>query len=507
MDPCGKAQLAPRPALGHVRRMVPLAIIVGSLALLWLCARWLTRRRNRAGITTSVTARALQVGGLATRSTARKAALRLRQTLASRDKRLVLQQAYQLKTAEEAAQLMGQMKGVFMKLGQIASFAKESLPPEARAALAHLQQDAPPMAFALVEEQIVRELGGPLSRHFSDFDAVPLAAASIGQVHRARLHDGRDVAVKVQYPGVDQAIRSDLKFTQGLVSMGAMFFPNGDSNAMVAELKARLEDELDYTLEAKNQAVFGAIWAGHPLIRIPRVHTALCSRRVLVQDFVAGLAFDDFIAAALPDEKRLAFHVMNDFVFDSMHLFERFNGDPHPGNYLFHDDGGITFLDFGCVKRFPSSFMADMRDLNRAIVEEDMALFEHALRATRIVLPGRPLDRDAAWEFFQYHARPFAKDEVFTFTPAYLREAGEVMRLSSVRRFNLPPDLLFFNRITFGLNAIYERLGASANFHQMYRRYIYLDRDVPPSLAQAGVALPDRFLPSRPWVEIVEGPA
>jgi len=187
------------------------------------------------------------------------------------------------------------------------------------------------------------------------------------------------------------------------------------------------------------------------------------------------------------------------FVFRSLYRLHAFNGDPHPGNYLFHEDGGVTFLDFGCVKRFEGPFLSELRNLNRAILERDEAAFEAALRATGIVLPGRPFDRAASWAFFDYHARPFARDEVFTFTADYLLEAGQTMRLDSIKRFNLPPDLVLFNRITFGLNAIFQRLGASENFHRHYRRYIYAGENVPPSLASVGVALPTAFLPARPW--------
>jgi predicted unusual protein kinase regulating ubiquinone biosynthesis (AarF/ABC1/UbiB family) len=393
---------------------------------------------------------------------------------------------------------MGQMKGVFMKLGQIASFARESLPPEARKALETLQKDAPPMSFALVRDVVERELG-PIGERFAWFDEVPLAAASIGQVHRARLHDGGEVVVKVQYPGVDDAIRSDLRFTQGLVQMGAVFFRNSDSKGMIEELKARILDELDYEAEAANQMRFAEIWRGHPLIRVPRVFTSHSTRRVLTQAYAEGLSFKDFLEVSSPDERRLAVLVLNDFVFDSMHLFSMFNGDPHPGNYLFHHDGGITFLDFGCVKRFEGPFLPDLRALNRAIIERDEAAFEASLRATGIVLPGRPYDREASWAFFDYHARPFARDEVFTFSADYLREAGHTMRMQTLKRFNLPPDLVLFNRITFGLNAIFQQLGASENFHRLYRRYMYPAEEVPPALALVGVELPRHFLPARRW--------
>lgn len=478
--------------------MIAALVVTLGLVALYALTRFVATRRNRAGISTAMGSRAAAIGGLATRSAARKAALRMRQVVSSKARRRELEAQYHIKTSGEVAALMGQMKGVFMKLGQIASFARESLPPEARKVLETLQKDAPPMAWSLVREVVEAELGD-LAARFAWFDEAPLAAASIGQVHRARLHSGEDVVVKVQYPGVDTAIRNDLRFTQGLVAMGGVFFRNTDASAMIEEVKARLLDELDYLQEATNQERFAAIWEGHPLIRIPRVYRSHTTARVLTQSYAAGLSFNDFLAIATPDEKRLAVLVMNDFVFDSMHLFRVFNGDPHPGNYLFHEDGGVTFLDFGCVKRFEGPFLGDLRDLNRAILERDEEAFEAALRKTNIVMADRPYDRDASWAFFDYHARPFAKDEVFAFDAAYLAEAADTMRLDVIKRFNLPPDLVLFNRITFGLNAIFERLGARENFHRLYRRYIYPAEDVPPALATAGVVLPAKFIAARAW--------
>ncbi|MCC6624480.1 MAG: AarF/ABC1/UbiB kinase family protein [Deltaproteobacteria bacterium] len=479
--------------------MLVLAIVLAVVLALWALARYVASRRNAAGIATSIAARAVTIGGLATRSAARKAALRVRQVVASKAKKAELEHRYHMQNAAEITETMGQMKGVFMKLGQILSFAKETLPPEARKVLEGLQKDAPPMAFELVKGVVEGELGRPISDAFATFDEEPLAAASIGQVHRARLPSGEDVVVKVQYPGVAEAIRADLRFTGGLVQMVGTFFRNTDAEAMVKELADRLGDELDYRKEADNQEMFRRVWEGHPLVRIPRVHRAHSGARVLTQDYHEGLSFYDFLDAATPDEKRLAMLVLNDFVFDSMHLFDMFNGDPHPGNYLFHPDGAVTFLDFGCVKRFAGPFMDELRALNQAIVEEDRPRFEDALRRTGVILPGRPLDPELSWSFFEYHARPFAKDRVFTFDEAYLREAGEVMRLDNLKRFNLPADLVFFNRITFGLNAIFQKLGASENFHRYYRRYIYRHEGVRPSLAQAGVSLPERFLDARAW--------
>jgi predicted unusual protein kinase regulating ubiquinone biosynthesis (AarF/ABC1/UbiB family) len=356
-----------------------------------------------------------------------------------------------------------------------------------------LQQSAPPMDFTLVRGVLEEELGD-LARHFKHVEEEPIASASIGQVHRARLLDGTRVVLKVQYPGVDRAIESDLAMTQGISAMVGTFFRNLDAASVVAELKDRVREELDYRRELENQALFGRIWQGHPLIRVPAVFPAHSSKRVLCQEYARGLSFYDFLEQSTERERRLAVYVLHDFVFDSMFMHRVFNGDPHPGNYLFQEDGGITFLDFGCVKRFPTHFVRELQGLSRAIAEDDRERFDELAQSMKVVLPGRPYDRDLLWDFFGYHGEPFARDEHFTFTSEWIAKARAVMDQKTLAQINLPPDLLFFNRITFGLNAIFHKLGASDNFHRLYRRYMYEEEAHPPALAKAGVELPERFL-------------
>src|SRR5438067_6642802 len=291
------------------------------------------------------------------RLTARRAfhwgALRVRGRNATEQERQALEARFAIRTAEDVAEVLGGMKGAIMKAGQMVSFIAEGLPPEAQAALATLQADVPPMAPSLAEGVIRDELGADPEKLFLDWSPEPIAAASIGQVHRAVMTDGRIVAVKVQYPGVDKAIRSDLDNAELLYGLFASFaLKNLDVKALVDELRARMADELDYTLEARHQAEFAARYVGHPFVRIPNVVAERSSRRVLTSEWVDGQRWDEFVDTADRPAKEQAAEVLMRFAQGSIHRHGIFNGDPHPGNYRFQADGSITFLDCGLVKRW-----------------------------------------------------------------------------------------------------------------------------------------------------------
>ena len=465
------------------------ALAAGGLALS-LRARRAARRRNEAGIPTS--GRGLMIGRYLGRRLFRKAWLRGRMALASRRRKEELRAKAGVRSAEEAVQLLGGMKGVFMKVGQIVSFAHDALPEQAKGMLQGLQKDAPPMAFDLVRRTIEAELGGDLARHFKDVEEAPLAAASIGQVHRARLKSGADVVVKVQYPGVDTAIEGDLVALERMQRVIAPFSPAFDAEAVLIELRARIQEELDYRLEGRNQALFRRLWEGHPLIRVPRVYPDETTRRVLTSEHVRGFGYYDFLREADQREKQTASATIHDFVFDSMFCHLVYNGDPHPGNYLFHEDGAVTFIDFGCVKRFTPQTMANIMTFFRAIIEGDRATHDAYVPILGLVRPGRDWDHERMWNHWRYHLEPYWSED-FTFTPEYLARGREVMAPRNTRDMNLPADLLFFTRITFGLNAIAQQLGSSGAFHQSARRHFYPDEDARSALGLVGVELPERF--------------
>src|SRR5690606_2174762 len=220
---------------------------------------------------------------------------RARRIFASAERQAELDQRFEMRTAEQGAEVLGNMKGAFMKIGQMASYLDVGLPESTRAALAELQRDAPPMSAELAASVVERELGAPPEELFLEWDPVPLASASIGQVHRAITRDERAVAVKVQYPGVGEAIRADLGNAGLLFGAIGMLFPGLEPEPLVEELKLRLVEELDYRLEADNQRLFADFYRGHPFIHVPAVVDELTTERVLTTELAQGVPFSELL--------------------------------------------------------------------------------------------------------------------------------------------------------------------------------------------------------------------
>jgi predicted unusual protein kinase regulating ubiquinone biosynthesis (AarF/ABC1/UbiB family) len=290
---------------------------------------------------------------------------------------------FHVRTAERYAELLGRSRGALMKAGQALSFvsAGPAVPAELQsiyqAALTRLRDEAPPMAPELARAVLERELGQQVENAFAQFEWEPLAAASIGQVHGARLHDGRAVAVKIQYPGVAEAIRADLKNSELLATFLGLIFglsprkASFDLSGAARELGVRITEELDYRLEAANQAEFADIYCGHPFIHVPAVVGELCTERVLTQELVQGKSWSEALAAGQELRDGWAEAIYR-FVYGANLRFCMFNADPHPGNYLFHEDGSVSFLDFGCVKRLRREQLDVMIAIGRACMREDV---------------------------------------------------------------------------------------------------------------------------------------
>ncbi len=396
-----------------------------------------------------------------------------RRVFASAERKEALDAAFELRTAEQVATALVGMKGALMKLGQLASFLDDGMPEPARRALAQLQQDAPPMSAELAARVVEEDLGQPPDRLFARWDPAPIAAASIGQVHRAMTTDGRAVAVKVQYPGVAEAIGADLA-NLNLAALGLpALFPALDVPSMVAEIRARLTEELDYRHEAQNQASFARWFAGHPFISVPDVLGDLSSGRVLTTDLADGVRFAE-METWDQGERDLAAEAIYRFVFRSLYRMGAFNGDPHPGNYLFRPGGRVTFLDFGLVKRLSAAEIDLCFSMVRgAVIRHDPASVRRACEAAGFITPGAPVSDERIAEYMGIFWEPVRVDGVTTITAEWASrvarryvegraEFGDVLEYAG-----MPATFVVLQRINLGLLAILGRLNATANWRRV----------------------------------------
>jgi predicted unusual protein kinase regulating ubiquinone biosynthesis (AarF/ABC1/UbiB family) len=421
--------------------------------------------------------RQARVWRLTVRRGAHFAVLRIRGRNRTEAERFKLEQQFAIRTAEDVAQVLGGMKGAIMKAGQMLSFIADGLPPEAQAALATLQADVPPMAPSLAEQVVRHELGGEPEHLFLDWDPVPVAAASIGQVHRAVMPDGRIVAVKVQYPGVDKAIKSDLDNAEFLYGLFAQFALRGlDVKALVDELRARMADELDYRLEARFQSEFAARYEGHPFIRIPKVVPERSAQRVLTSEWVEGQRWADFLETATREQKDHAGEVLMRFAQGSIHRFGVFNGDPHPGNYRFHADGSVSFLDFGLVKRWSPGEFDCLTPVLDAILDADAARAVDAAVAAGFLRPDHGFDPEYVFEYIRGPYEPFESDS-FTYTRGWTAQAlqtvidiqGNYGKL--IQQLNMPTSYVILDRVVWGMSALLGRLRATNNWRGILDEY------------------------------------
>ena len=401
------------------------------------------------------------------------AADRARSVFADAERREAIDEARQLKSAEQVAETLGNMKGAMMKLGQMASYLDQGLPEPVREALAELQQDSPPMSPEMAALVVREELGAEPGELFAEWDPVPIAAASIGQVHRAMTHDGRAVAVKVQYPGVDAAITGDLD-NAGMLFTGMKFlFPGLDPEPLVEELRERIIEELDYRLEADNQRLFASAYEGHPFIHVPAVVDELSSARVLTTELAPGVRFSEMLTWS-QDERNLAAETIYRFVFGSLYRLCAFNGDPHPGNYLFEPGGRVTFLDYGLVKRFTDDELKPFEDMIKAmVIDHDLAEFRRIVEEVGLLAPNPEFSDEAIGEYFGHFYEFVAEDRELAMTEEYASETvrrffdtsgehGEIMKAA-----NVPKSMVIIQRINLGLYAILGQLDATANWRKI----------------------------------------
>jgi predicted unusual protein kinase regulating ubiquinone biosynthesis (AarF/ABC1/UbiB family) len=373
--------------------------------------------------------------------------------------------AADVKTIEALVMSLGDLKGVAMKVGQILSYVDDSLPPEGRRLLSVLQSRSQPISFAQVASTLRDDLGARGEVLLAELAPEPVSTASIGQVHRARLPDGTQVAVKVRHPGMDAAIRADFRGAEMGKALARLVGPGLDFEQVVAEAKAAFLEECDYLTERANQERFAVLFSDHPQIRIPPVHGEWCSARILTSTWCEGRPFETFVEVATQEERDAAGRALYEFYVGTLYRHGLFNADPHPGNLLFPRRGGTVILDHGCVRRFDAPTVASLVQLARAVRDDDAGRIREAMQrlGARDPLPGPAFDqtRRLLRGFFSptlVPGRRRLQAGVGIETGSIVRDKRALMRL------HLPGRLLFLFRIRFGLYAVIARLGAELDW-------------------------------------------
>jgi predicted unusual protein kinase regulating ubiquinone biosynthesis (AarF/ABC1/UbiB family) len=439
-------------------------------------------------IPTSRLARTAKVGTLAAGQAARQLGTRTTNIARSEEGKQAALERRHLEAAEQIVAALGTMKGAAMKLGQVMSFLDVGLVPEEyreefQRKLGELRDAAPKVRFDDMRKVIESDLGESLKEAFDAFDEDPIAAASIGQVYRARLHDGRDVAVKVQYPGVAQAVRADMQNLGLILRLMKRVAPGLDVKATAEEIRARIGDELDYELEAQNQRRLARIFRGHPFIVVPGVVTSLSRERVLVSEYVSGAGFDAVKQMDQATRDRVG-EIVFRFFFGCMYRHHQFSGDPHPGNFLLMADGSVAFLDFGLFKVMPRELLEIELACQRAGHEGDGEELKRIWTETGFIQnpdrfrPDKLLAqfRDATWWY--------VLDEEIELEPEIATQVMIDMsdprsqHFGQMRHETLPADHLFGRRVEMLTLAVLSQLRARGNFHRVAREWMYRDDPV-----------------------------
>src|SRR3954447_18135577 len=385
----------------------------------------------------------------------------------------------QQRTAEQIFRVLGELKGGAIKFGQALSVFEAALPEELatpyRAALTKLQESAPPMPPAAVHRVLAGGLGAEWRSMFREFSDKPAAAASIGQVHRAVWSDGREVAVKLQYPGAGPALLSDLNQLARLARLFAVLNPGLDVKPLLAELKARVAEELDYDLEAESQSAFAAAYDGDPDIAVPKV--VHHGDRVLVSEWVDGLPLSQIIRDGTPEQRDHAGLLFARFLFSGPARAGLLHADPHPGNFRLMSDGKLAVLDYGAVNRLPGGLPATIGPLVRLALAGDAEGVLEGLRAEGFVRPDFEVDARAVLDYLSPMLEP-VRQPLFHFTRAWLRqEAARVADPRSPanalgRQLNLPPTYLLIHRVTLGGIGVLCQLDTQAPFRSEMEKWL-----------------------------------
>jgi len=429
--------------------------------------------------------RSARVGLRAGLEGARFAGAKATGVVRSRESRQEHMEGLAVESAERLVDTLGTMKGAAMKMGQLASFIDtDYLPDEYRELyqqkLGQLRTSSPAMPWEKVQKVIDAEYDEPCTELFQSIEHEAFAAASIGQVHRAVLYDGRKVALKVQYPGVDAALRADLSNASMILRLAKAIAPGLDAKAVAEELKDRVLEELDYEHEAQNQRAFSRAYRGHPFIYVPDVITRLSRDRVLVTEYVEGAGFDE--VKQLDQEQRTRFgEIVFRFYLGSIYQLQHFNADAHPGNYVLLDDGRVAFLDFGMTKRLDVEQLRLEEEVVRARIDRDPEQLREKLHELGFLRDPRRIDAERLMAHVDAVGGWYLEDVEREVTPEYVM--GVIAAMSDprsdfyqlMRRENVPANELMGRRMEIGVLAVLGQLRARRNWHRIAREWWFGD--------------------------------
>src|SRR3954462_12236274 len=426
-------------------------------------------------------ARTRRFGGLVAGQGLRWAGTRAANTLRSEERADAATGERAAATARELVKQLGQMRGAAMKIGQVLSTVDFTAIPESereefKQTLATLRDDVPPLPFNKVEKLLKDELGEKLSDVFDEFEEDAFAAASIGQVHRATTTEGRRVAVKIQYPGIAEAVETDLRNMQMVFPLVKRLAPGLDVKALGQELRERIGDELDYEVEAQNHRAMARAWRNPPFVHVPPVDTQRSRRRVLVTELIHGKRFEEIKRLDEAERDRFG-EIVFRFFFGTLKYTRRASGDPHPGNYLLQDDGRVGFLDFGLMRVVDADYLEGERRLAQAVERGEAPAVHHGLASLGYLPRPETFDPDRLLEQIRTAGEWYLEPGFRRLSPAYvtdLIDRGSSPRsafFEEMRRETMPPQALLIRRMEGLVLSTLGELRAGADWHALASEY------------------------------------
>lgn len=427
------------------------------------------RYQSRGSISTRIT-RLVKMSTLGAKIAAAYVTHKSRAIFSNASRKEELNREFEIKSATQVVETLGQMRGVMMKLGQMAGYLDDGIPENVKQTLGTLWNSVPPMSRELARSTLETQIQAPLEDVFSSFDLDPIAAASIGQVHRAITKSGKAVAVKIQYPDAASTMAADLANSDSLSRVIGLAFPNIDTKRVVREIKARMLEELNYEIEARNQQLFYDYYRGHPFIHIPEVYPELSNKHLLVSELVTGASYDEALMWSA-EERNLAAETIYRFVFRSLYRIAAFNGDPHPGNYIFHKGGRVTFLDFGLTKVFqPAHLFVFESMIKTMVLDPSPDEFRRVIESAGLIPPDSPLSTSDIADYFRHFYAFLTSEDDYELSSEYasatFRHTFDVS--STIAKYiDVPEYFVIIQRINLGLYAVLARLGAKANWRKI----------------------------------------